>query len=87
MEYNSLGTLTRTGHLVDDLNSNTYRALRFFGSKEHGNTLYAEFTGASLALLTLLSLPPTLLSCFRSHFRPSSLGVRADPKTNTHRAE
>lgn len=47
VEYNSLGSVTRTGHLVDDPNSNTYRALRFFGSKEHGNTLYAEFTGAS----------------------------------------
>ena len=44
VEYNSLGSVTRTGHLVDDPKSNTYRALRFVGSVAHGNTLYAEFT-------------------------------------------
>ena len=47
VEYNSLGAVTRTGHLVDDPNSNTYRALRFFGSATHGNMLYAEFTALS----------------------------------------
>jgi N-acetylglucosamine-6-sulfatase len=44
VEYYSLGNVTRTGHLVDDSTSNTYRALRFFGSEKYGNTLYAEFT-------------------------------------------
>lgn len=44
VEYYSLGDTERTGHLVDELSSNTYRALRFVGSAEHGNFLYAEFT-------------------------------------------
>ena len=47
VEYYSLGNVTRTGHLVDDSTSNTYRALRFFGSEKYGNTLYAEFTAVS----------------------------------------
>ena len=46
VEYYSLGSVTRTGHLVDDPESNTYRALRFVGSAEHGNSLYAEFTAS-----------------------------------------
>jgi N-acetylglucosamine-6-sulfatase len=46
IEYISLGNVTRTGHLVDDPESNNYRALRFtsgapFGS---GQLLYSEFT-------------------------------------------
>jgi len=46
VEYYSLGNVVRTGHLVDDANSNTYRALRFTsgGPVGHGNMLYAEFT-------------------------------------------
>eukprot|EP00947_MAST-08B_sp_MAST-8B-sp1_P002915 g2915.t1 len=44
VEYYSLGNVTRTGHLVDDPNSNTYRALRFMNSESYGDFLYAEFT-------------------------------------------
>jgi len=46
VEYHSLGRVVRTGHLVDDPNSNTYRALRFTsgGPVGSGNMLYAEFT-------------------------------------------
>jgi len=43
VEYNSLGNVVRTEHLVDDPKSNTYRALRFHDSA-YGNILYAEFT-------------------------------------------
>ena len=46
VEYYSLGSVTRTGHLVDDPNSNTYRAIRSV-SGEHGNLLYAEFTAVA----------------------------------------
>lgn len=39
IEYYSLGNVDRTGHLVDDPESNTYRALRFMvcfvSSKSH----------------------------------------------------
>ena len=31
IEYYSLGSVTRTGHLVDDPTSNTYRAVRYVG--------------------------------------------------------
>lgn len=46
IEYYSLGNVTRTFHLVDDTESNTYRALRFLsgGPVGSGNMLYAEFT-------------------------------------------
>tara|TARA_B110001452_G_scaffold234810_1_gene213318 strand:- start:85 stop:1779 length:1695 start_codon:yes stop_codon:yes gene_type:complete len=44
VEYYSLGDVERTGHLVDEASSNTYRALRFVGSATHGDFLYAEFT-------------------------------------------
>lgn len=44
VEYYSLGNLTRTEHLVDDTNSNTYRALRFVRHHAYGNFLYAQFT-------------------------------------------
>merc|ERR1712187_94138 len=46
VEYYSLGNVVRTGHLVDDSKSNTYRALRFThdGPVGSGNMLYAEFT-------------------------------------------
>eukprot|EP00927_Polykrikos_kofoidii_P050237 TRINITY_DN44158_c0_g1_i1.p1 TRINITY_DN44158_c0_g1~~TRINITY_DN44158_c0_g1_i1.p1 ORF type:complete len:545 (-),score=54.69 TRINITY_DN44158_c0_g1_i1:54-1688(-) len=49
VEYYSLGNVTRTGHLVDDDTSNTYRALRFTsgGPVGNGNMLYAEFTAVS----------------------------------------
>lgn len=43
VEYYSLGKVTRTGHLVDDPVSNTYRAIRSTRGK-FGNILYAEFT-------------------------------------------
>ena len=43
VEYYSLGSVTRTGHLVDDPNSNTYRAIRSVKGK-YGNMLYSEFT-------------------------------------------
>jgi len=46
VEYHSNGNLVRYGHLVDDVHSNTYRALRFTkdGPVGSGNMLYAEFT-------------------------------------------
>lgn len=46
VEYYSLGKVVRTGHPVDDAESNTYRALRFTsgGPVGSGNMLYAEFT-------------------------------------------
>lgn len=49
VEYYSLGSVKRTGHLVDDPKSNTYRALRFTtgGPVGSGNMLYAEFTALS----------------------------------------
>merc|ERR1712176_229947 len=49
VEYYSLGNVKRTGHLVDDIKSNTYRALRFTsgGPVGNGNMLYAEFTALS----------------------------------------
>eukprot|EP00040_Diaphanoeca_grandis_P025358 m.140397 g.140397 ORF g.140397 m.140397 type:complete len:525 (+) comp30110_c0_seq1:131-1705(+) len=48
VEYYSLGNVERTGHLVDDINSNTYRAVRFVGpTSSVGNLLYAEFTALS----------------------------------------
>jgi len=43
VEYYSLGSVTRTGHLVDDPKSNTYRAIRSVKGKL-GNMLYSEFT-------------------------------------------
>ena len=43
IEYNSLGSVVRTGHLVDDPQSNTYRAIRSVRGR-FGNILYAEFT-------------------------------------------
>ena len=51
VEYYSLGSITRTGHLVDDPKSNTYRAVRYVGPAAakagHGNILYAQFTAVS----------------------------------------
>lgn len=44
VEYYSLGNVTRLTHLVDDTQSNTYRALRFHKDPTFGNGLYAEFT-------------------------------------------
>ena len=32
------------GHLIDDVVSNSYRALRFVADPEYGDLLYAEFT-------------------------------------------
>ena len=40
--------MTRTGHLVDDPKSNTYRAVRYVGpASTMGNILYAEFTAVT----------------------------------------
>lgn len=47
VEYYSLGDVKRYGHLVDDSESNTYRALRFVGSRDYGDLLYSEFTAVS----------------------------------------
>merc|ERR1712187_826369 len=49
VEYYSLGNIVRTGHLIDEPHSNTYRALRFTsgGPVGNGNMLYAEFTALS----------------------------------------
>ena len=51
VEFYSLGNITRTGHLVDDANSNTYRAIRYVGpaaaANGHGNILFAEFTAVT----------------------------------------
>jgi len=47
VEYYSLGNVERTGHLVDDSKSNSFRAIRFVSKAPKplgGNTLYAEFT-------------------------------------------
>lgn len=48
VEYYSLGSVTRTGHLVDDPKSNTYRAVRYVGpASTMGNILFAEFTAVT----------------------------------------
>ena len=47
IEYHSLGNVNRTGHLVDDNISNTYRALRFHETSKYGDFLFAEFTKIS----------------------------------------
>jgi len=47
IEYHSLGNVNRTGHLVDDNVTNTYRALRFDNTSKYGDFLYAEFTKIS----------------------------------------
>lgn len=44
IEFAALSNHTWFGHLIDDLVSNTYRALRFVGDPEYGDLLYAEFT-------------------------------------------
>ena len=47
--YYSLGSVTRTGHLVDDPKSNTYRAVRYVGpASTMGNILFAEFTAVTV---------------------------------------
>ena len=58
--------MTRTGHLVDDDRSNTYRALRYVGSARWGEFLYAEFTALADWNFTAVA--------FREAF-----DVRADP--------
>lgn len=47
IEYYSLGNVTRTGHLVDDTMSNTYRGERSVPPHALGDFLYAEFTAFS----------------------------------------
>ena len=44
IEFIALNNHTWFGHLIDDLVSNTYRALRFVGDPDYGDLLYAEFT-------------------------------------------
>ena len=43
IEYHSLGNVNRTGHLVDDNITNTYRALRFDKTSRYGDFLYVLF--------------------------------------------
>ena len=44
IEFIGLNNYTWFGHLIDDVVSNTYRALRFVGDPVFGELLYAEFT-------------------------------------------
>jgi len=44
IEFAALNNHTWFGHLVDDVVSNTYRALRFVADPAFGDMLYAEFT-------------------------------------------
>ena len=44
IEFYALGNHTWFGHLIDDVVSNTYRALRFVADPTYGDLLYAEFT-------------------------------------------
>ena len=45
IEFAGLNNHTWFGHLIDDVVSNTYRALRFVKDAEYGDLLYAQFTG------------------------------------------
>lgn len=45
IEFAGLNNHSWFGHLIDDVVSNTYRALRFVGDAEYGDMLYAQFTG------------------------------------------
>tara|TARA_B110001452_G_scaffold8696_1_gene7583 strand:+ start:172 stop:1983 length:1812 start_codon:yes stop_codon:yes gene_type:complete len=47
IEFAALNNHTWFGHLVDDLVSNTYRALRFVADPVFGDLLYAEFTAVT----------------------------------------
>jgi len=47
IEFAGLNNHTWFGHLIDDVVSNTYRALRFVADPAYGDLLYAEFTGNS----------------------------------------
>ena len=47
IEFAALNNHTWFGHLIDDVVSNTYRALRFVGDADYGDLLYAEFTAQS----------------------------------------
>ena len=44
IEFIALNNHTWFGHLIDDVVSNTYRALRFVHDPTYGELLYAEFT-------------------------------------------
>ena len=44
IEFFSLNNHTWFGHMIDDLVSNSYRALRFVADPTYGDLLYAEFT-------------------------------------------
>jgi arylsulfatase A-like enzyme len=47
IEFFSLNNHTWFGHMIDDLVSNSYRALRFVADPEFGDLLYAEFTAVT----------------------------------------
>lgn len=47
IEFFALNNHTWFGHMIDDVVSNTYRALRFVGDPVYGDLLYAEFTRLS----------------------------------------
>lgn len=47
IEFAGLNNHTWFGHLVDDVVSNTYRAMRFVGDPTYGDLLYAEFTAVT----------------------------------------
>ena len=44
IEFWGLNNHTWFGHLIDDVVSNSYRALRFVGDPTYGDLLYSEFT-------------------------------------------
>merc|ERR1712050_349581 len=47
IEFAGLNNHTWFGHLIDDVVSNTYRALRFVADSTYGDLLYAEFTAVA----------------------------------------
>lgn len=47
IEFAALNNHSWFGHLIDDVVSNTYRAIRFVADPTYGDLLYAEFTAVS----------------------------------------
>ena len=45
IEFIALNNHTWFDHLIDDVVSNTYRAMRYVNDAEYGDLLYAQFTG------------------------------------------
>jgi len=45
IEFAGFNNHTLEDHLIDDVVSNTYRAMRYVNDEEYGNLLYAQFTG------------------------------------------